>query len=336
MGVLKFEVVGKFALFAFLLLDLLVGSAGGDVVLIGRNVSLSFPDIEATFAPSVKGSGECGVLYVAEPLDACAPLTNEVAKGLDSPFALIIRGGCTFDVKVRNAQNAGFKAAIVYDNEDRGALISKFHAFCVDFWLTTWRTFCPVCKQDARAGISNLPASECTPLLSSGEVTISSNVGLSSFRSSMAASPALQIFPVPSGPESNSQPHLLSGACSPAIQIAPMTPHSQSSAYYTAHIPNPHRSYGHSPAFSTSRSSLDLRNASSQRSHAYLLSSHSLGFPRSPSINSRLGSSYIPCSSNVSSSYLAASSSQQSYLRHCTESGASLSALASAQSLPGC
>ncbi|CAL9060586.1 unnamed protein product [Musa banksii] len=471
MGVLKYEVVGKFALFAFLLLDLLVGSAGGDVVLIGRNVSLSFPDIEATFAPSVKGSGECGVLYVAEPLDACAPLTNEVAKGLDSPFALIIRGGCTFDVKVRNAQNAGFKAAIVYDNEDRGTLISmagssigiyiyavfvskasgemlmkyagntdlelwiiptfensawpimvisfiallvisavlatcffirrhfgrpeqtrapnirefhgmssqlvkampsliftsvvednctattcaicledysvgeklrilpchhKFHAFCVDFWLTTWRTFCPVCKQDARAGRSNLPASECTPLLSSGEVTVSSNVGLSSFRSSMAASPALQIFPVPSGPESNSQPHLLSGACSPAIQIAPMTPHSQSSAYYTAHIPNPHRSYGHSPAFRTSRSSLDLRNASSQRSHAYLLSSHSLGFPRSPSINSILGSSFIPCSSNVSSSCLAASSSQQSYLRHCTESGASLSALASAQSLPGC
>ncbi|CAD5187310.1 unnamed protein product [Musa acuminata subsp. malaccensis] len=471
MGVLKYEVVGKFALFAFLLLDLLVGSAGGDVVLIGRNVSLSFPDIEATFAPSVKGSGECGVLYVAEPLDACAPLTNEVAKGLDSPFALIIRGGCTFDVKVINAQNAGFKAAIVYDNEDRGTLISmagssigiyiyavfvskasgemlmkyagntdlelwiiptfensawpimvisfiallvisavlatcffirrhfgrpeqtrapnirefhgmssqlvkampsliftsvvednctattcaicledysvgeklrilpchhKFHAFCVDFWLTTWRTFCPVCKQDARAGRSNLPASESTPLLSSGEVTVSSNVGLSSFRSSMAASPALQIFPVASGPESNSQPHLLSGACSPAIQIAPMTPHSQSSAYYTAHIPNPHRSYGHSPAFRTSRSSLDLRNASSQRSHAYLLSSHSLGFPRSPSINSILGSSYIPCSSNVSSSYLAASSSQQSYLRHCTESGASLSALASAQSLPGC
>ncbi|RWW32832.1 hypothetical protein GW17_00002479, partial [Ensete ventricosum] len=136
MGVLKYEVVGKFALFAFLLLDLLVGSVGGDVVLIGRNVSLSFPDIEANFvttklflfvcsAPSVKGSGECGVLYVAEPLDACAPLTNEVAEGLDSPFALIIRGGCTFDVKVRSAQNAGFKAAIVYNNEDRGALISS-------------------------------------------------------------------------------------------------------------------------------------------------------------------------------------------------------------------
>lgn len=57
MGVLKYEVVGKFALFAFLLLDLLVGSAGGDVVLIGRNVSLSFPDIEATF-------GECFIPYL--------------------------------------------------------------------------------------------------------------------------------------------------------------------------------------------------------------------------------------------------------------------------------
>ncbi|CAD5174307.1 receptor homology region, transmembrane domain- and RING domain-containing protein 1-like isoform X2 [Musa acuminata AAA Group] len=469
MGLSKYEPVPKTTLFAFLLLCLLVGSAGGNLVLIGRNVSLTFPDVEANFAPSVKGSGENGVLYVADPTDACAPLTNEVAQGLDSRFALIIRGGCTFDVKVRSAQNAGFKAAIVYDNEDRGSLISmagnsiaihihavfvskasgeilkkysgrtdlelwitptfknsiwsimaisfisllvvsavlamcffirrhhirherprvsnvrefrrmssqlvkampsliftsvvddnctsttcaicledynvgeklrllpchhKFHAFCVDFWLTTWRSFCPVCKQDARAGIPNIPASEYTPLLYSGAATPSSNAGLSSFCSSMASSPAIQISPRRS--QSNCQPYSFSSARSPATQIATMTPHSQSSSFSSACIANPQSSYGHSPAFRIGRSSLDPRNASSHRPQTYLLSSHSLEFPGSSSINSGLASSYILGSSYVSPSNLAASSSRQSYLRHCTESGASLSELASAQSPPGC
>jgi hypothetical protein len=29
---------------------------------------------------------------------------------------------------------------------------AEFHAACVDLWLTSWRTFCPVCKRDANAG----------------------------------------------------------------------------------------------------------------------------------------------------------------------------------------
>ncbi|PQM38670.1 receptor homology region transmembrane domain- and RING domain-containing protein 2 [Prunus yedoensis var. nudiflora] len=98
-----------------------------NVVLIGNNVTLSFDDIEANFAPAIKGSGECGVLYLAEPVDACSTLTNKVEKGTNysSPFVLIIRGGCGFEEKVRRAQKAGFKAAIVYDNEDGGVLNSK-------------------------------------------------------------------------------------------------------------------------------------------------------------------------------------------------------------------
>ncbi|GMN51888.1 hypothetical protein TIFTF001_021037 [Ficus carica] len=98
-----------------------------NVVLIGNNVTLSFDDIEANFAPAIKGSGECGVLYLAEPLDACSKLTNEVkpAKNGSSSFSLLIRGGCSFEEKVRRAQEAGFKAAIVYDNEDGGALVAS-------------------------------------------------------------------------------------------------------------------------------------------------------------------------------------------------------------------
>ncbi|RRT47012.1 hypothetical protein B296_00012569 [Ensete ventricosum] len=54
MGLLEHEFVRKYVLSTFLLLGLLVGSAAGNVVLIGRNVSLSFPDVEANF-------GECVV-----------------------------------------------------------------------------------------------------------------------------------------------------------------------------------------------------------------------------------------------------------------------------------
>lgn len=77
----------------------------------------------------MKGSGECGTLYVAEPLDACSPLknvTSSIKGGSKSPFVLIIRGGCSFEDKVRRAQTAGFKAAIVYDNEDGDLVASKF------------------------------------------------------------------------------------------------------------------------------------------------------------------------------------------------------------------
>lgn len=76
-------------------------------------------------APEVKDSGVNGAIYAVEPLDACSPLRKKAANGPVSPFALVIRGGCQFDDKVRNAQNAGFKAVIVYDDEDSGVLVSS-------------------------------------------------------------------------------------------------------------------------------------------------------------------------------------------------------------------
>eukprot|EP00249_Psilotum_nudum_P023316 c28828_g1_i1 orf=672-1274(-) len=43
----------------------------------------------------------------------------------------------------------------------------QYHASCIDPWLTIWRPFCPLCKRDVRTQYAELPASECTPLLSS-------------------------------------------------------------------------------------------------------------------------------------------------------------------------
>ncbi|KAM1316531.1 hypothetical protein ACFX10_019935 [Malus domestica] len=290
-----------------------------NVVLIGNNVTLSFDDLEASFAPAVKGSGECGVLYMAEPPDACSTLTNQVEQGTNrsSPFVLIVRGGgCSFEDKVRRAQKAGFKAAIIFDNEVSSVLVSKFHAFCVDSWLTSWRTFCPVCKRDARANTGDLPASESTPLLSSSPSSVASSV-LSSMRSSIASSSAIQI--------------------GPALSRNPSLSHSHSYAS-TSHIQQSLRSsYRQSPSISASRSSMDLRNVSSQRSHAsYFVSPNSFGYPSLLPPNSRyISVGHFPSPSNASPSYISSSSHRQHPL-HCSESAATFSPFSSAQSLPEC
>ncbi|XVF63294.1 hypothetical protein PTKIN_Ptkin09bG0076400 [Pterospermum kingtungense] len=420
------------------------------VVLIGKNVTLSFDDIEANFAPPIKGSGECGILYLAEPLDACSELSNKVEKvsNVTSPFALVIRGGCSFDEKVRRVQKAGFKAAIVYDNDDDGVLVAmagnaagikihavfvskasgeklkkyagsidmelwlipsfensawsimaisfisllamsavlatcffvrrhrirrerpqssrvrefhgmsrrlvkampsliftavlednctsrtcaicledytvgeklrilpcrhKFHAFCVDSWLTTWRTFCPVCKRDARTSTSDPPASESTPLLSSTLSSVSSSV-LSSARSSLASSSAIQI--------------------APAASRSPSVSHNHSIAS-TPYIHPSLRSYRQSP-MSYSRSSVDLRNASSQRSHAsHLVSPASLNYPSISPLNARYLSPYFPSPSNATPSLVSSPGHPRNPL-HYSESAASFSPFASAHSLPEC
>lgn len=108
-------------------------------LILGQVISYSLIVLSSHFspfvisAPSLKGSGECGTLYKADPLDACSPLKNIVPKikeGGLSLFALIVRGGCSFEDKVRRAQIAGFKAAIVYDNEDGDLVASMFSQYC--------------------------------------------------------------------------------------------------------------------------------------------------------------------------------------------------------------
>ncbi|KAE8701650.1 Receptor-like proteiny region, transmembrane domain- and RING domain-containing protein 2 [Hibiscus syriacus] len=425
------------------------------VILIVNNVTFSFDDIEASFAPAIRGSGECGVLYLANPLDGCSDLSNKVDKGsnVSSPFALVIRGGCSFEDKVRRVQKAGFKAAIVYDNDDddddvlvamagnaagikihavfvskaSGEILKKyagltymelwlipsfensawsimaisfvsllamsavlatcffvrrhrirrerpqssrvrefhgmsrrlvkampsliftavlednctsrtcaicledytvgeklrilpcrhkFHAFCVDSWLTTWRTFCPVCKRDARTSTGDPPASESTPLLSSTPSSVASSA-LSYTRSSLASSlSAIRIAPAASPSPSISHSHSRAG-----------TPYIQQSL----------RSYHQSPSMSFSRSSVDLRNASSQRSRAsHLVSPASLNYPSISPLNTRYMSPYFPSPSNESPGLVSSSGHLMHHPLHCSESAASFSPFASAHTLPEC
>ncbi|KAL9245484.1 hypothetical protein vseg_019130 [Gypsophila vaccaria] len=419
------------------------------LVLQGDDFHCTFEDIEANFAPPVKTGGISGTLYIAEPLDGCSPLTNKVDRSgnYTAAFALIIRGGCSFEAKIRKAQAAGFKAAIIYDNEDDGALVAmagnsagikinaifvskatgetlktysgldlklwispsyqssawsimaisfisllamsallaicffvrrhhvrrerpqqarvrefhgmsgrlvkampsliftavtegyctsstcaicledyivgeklrvlpcrhKFHALCVDSWLTSWRTFCPVCKRDARTTNGEPPASESTPLLSSNPSSVASSPA-SSFRSR-----------------------------SSAIRIASPSPQSHAisrnhSISNSPHIPRPLRSNHtqHSPSMSVSRSSMDLRFMSSQRSRASpFLSPHSMGYPSMSPFQDRYMSPYVPSPSNASSRHLGSSLRHQNAL-HYSDSATSFSPYTSAQSLPGC
>ncbi len=79
------------------------------------------PDLGCVWfsAPHIPAGGVQGVLYAASPLNSCSPLTNHTEKGLPSAtFALVAHGSCNFDVKVKNVQDAGFAAAIVFDTED--------------------------------------------------------------------------------------------------------------------------------------------------------------------------------------------------------------------------
>lgn len=88
-------------------------------------------------APSIKASGICGTVYVAEPLDACSSLTNKIGPAVTnttSPFVLIVRGGCSFDEKVRRAQAAGFKTAIVYDSENDALVASMFSSTSASYF----------------------------------------------------------------------------------------------------------------------------------------------------------------------------------------------------------
>ncbi|KAH1191359.1 Receptor y region, transmembrane domain- and RING domain-containing protein 1 [Glycine max] len=519
----SFALMGTSNLLLFFSLMSLCAMAASKVVLIGNNITLSFDDIEANFAPAVKGSGKYGVLYLAEPLDACAELTNKVEQlpNASSPFALVVRGGCSFEEKVRIAQKAGFKAVIVYDNEEGGILVAmagnsagirihavfvskasgeilkkyagltnveiwliptfensawsimaisfisllamsavlatcffvrkhrirrerpraslvrefhgmssrlvkampslitvhqehvlyalktivlvrssgfcpavtpisqclssqpnwledyinaifpdellaEFHAACVDSWLTSWRTFCPVCKRDARTGLTDPPPSESTPLLSSTPASMASSV-LSSARSSLASSSAIQIARTASMASSALPSARSSLASSSAIQIA-RTASMASSALHSARSslasssaiqisraasqtpsvsrnhsiastpyvqPSLRSSYHQSPSLSISRSSVDLRNASQRSLASHLNSPCSMGYPSLSSLNSRYMSPHIPSPSNASVSYMGSSSHQQHPLRY-SESAASFSPFASTHSLPEC
>lgn len=70
-------------------------------------------------------------MYASNPLDACSPLLNvsTPGKGSAPAFLLVQRGVCNFEIKVRLAQEAGFAAVIVYNDQDDRELVTSKSAF---------------------------------------------------------------------------------------------------------------------------------------------------------------------------------------------------------------
>ncbi|MEQ2270212.1 hypothetical protein XENORESO_017343 [Xenotaenia resolanae] len=83
--------------------------------------SMLFEDLPALFGPSLPKQGLMGVLVVSSPLNGCTtmdpppPLPTNYDANTTKFIALIKRYECDFDIKVLNAQQAGYSAAVVYN-----------------------------------------------------------------------------------------------------------------------------------------------------------------------------------------------------------------------------
>ena len=97
--------------------------ASEDNESFGTGVQVDAPSELAGILEGLQGSGpvqltDTGVISTeivnAEPLDACAPLTNAAA--VEGKIALVIRGACAFSDKYNQAAAAGARAIVVFND----------------------------------------------------------------------------------------------------------------------------------------------------------------------------------------------------------------------------
>lgn len=123
MGDSAFKIAKRFSMWWYkvllLLLFLWTHSTSATVLLLVNTSTFTFDSREASFAPHVKGSGVSGSITFGNPADACSSLDLS-----SSTFLLTMRGNCSFEAKARFAQDAGFAAVIIYNNESGSDLLT--------------------------------------------------------------------------------------------------------------------------------------------------------------------------------------------------------------------
>eukprot|EP01137_Pigoraptor_chileana_P013508 Opistho-2@4740 len=93
------------------------------IITTETNVTYTVDSVTATFGPAIPSEGVAGVIYPPTPSDACGPVILNIT--ISRWIALIERGGCDYDVKVRNAQHAGAVGVIVWDSTN-GDLVAMY------------------------------------------------------------------------------------------------------------------------------------------------------------------------------------------------------------------
>ncbi|NP_001315255.1 E3 ubiquitin-protein ligase ZNRF4 [Pan troglodytes] len=116
---------------ALLVLSLLQVPAQAVVraMLEDNSSSVDFADLPALFGVPLAPKGIRGYLMEVKPANACHPIeAPRLGNRSLGAIALIRRYNCTFDLKVLNAQRAGFKAAIIHNVHSDG-LVSMTHVY---------------------------------------------------------------------------------------------------------------------------------------------------------------------------------------------------------------
>lgn len=88
-------------------------------VRTNQQIDGGYMAVASKFGPSFPPDGIEGMIVKAIPEDGCQSITPPPSRGINYVgkwIALIKRGTCHFDEKVRNAQNATYDMAIVYNN----------------------------------------------------------------------------------------------------------------------------------------------------------------------------------------------------------------------------